>query len=36
MNVQAYDHWSCDTKQDAWFTASCFEAIFNTVDSHSR
>ncbi|PKB97337.1 hypothetical protein RhiirA5_431840 [Rhizophagus irregularis] len=33
MDVQAYDHWSCDTKQDAWFTASCFEAVFNTINS---
>src|SRR5207253_2256270 len=32
MDVQAYDHWSCDTKQDAWFTASCFEAVFNTIN----
>ena len=36
MDVQAYDHWSCDTKQDAWFTASCFEAVFNTINPHPR
>ena len=34
IDVQAYDHWSCDTKQDAWFTASCFEAVFNTINPH--
>lgn len=36
MDVQAYDHWSCDTKQDAWFTASCFEAVFNIINSRPR
>ena len=25
LNVQAFDHWSTDTKQDAWFTASFFD-----------
>jgi len=29
--VRAYDHWSTDTKQDAWFTASSFEAVFETI-----
>jgi hypothetical protein len=32
LDVQAYDHWSSDTKQDAWFTASCFESVFTTMD----
>jgi len=27
LDIQAYDHWSSDTKQDAWFIASCFEAV---------
>ncbi|GET54539.1 hypothetical protein GLOIN_2v1772784 [Rhizophagus irregularis DAOM 181602=DAOM 197198] len=36
MDVQAYDHWSCDTKQDAWFTTSCFEAVFNTISPRPR
>ena len=31
LNVQAFDHWSTDTKQDAWFTASSFEAVFETI-----
>ena len=32
LDIQAYDHWSSDTKQDAWFTASCFEAVFMTIN----
>ena len=34
MDIQAYDYWSYDTKQDAQFTASCFEAVFNTINPH--
>ena len=32
LDIRAYDHWSTDTKQDALFTASCFEAVFMTMD----
>jgi hypothetical protein len=32
LDVHAYDHWSTDTKQDAWFTASSFDAVFETLD----
>jgi len=32
LDVQAYNHWSSDTKQDAWFTASYFESVFTTMD----
>jgi hypothetical protein len=32
LDIQAHDHWSSDTKQDAWFTASCFEAVFLTIN----
>ncbi|CAB4435616.1 unnamed protein product [Rhizophagus irregularis] len=32
LDVQAFDHWSTDTKQDAWFTASSFDAVFKTLD----
>jgi hypothetical protein len=32
MDVQAYNYWSCNTKQDVWFTTSCFEAVFNTIN----
>jgi hypothetical protein len=31
LDIRAYDHWSIDTKQDAWFTAFSFEAIFKTI-----
>jgi hypothetical protein len=27
LDVQAFDHWSTDTKQDAWFTASSFDTV---------
>ena len=36
LNVSAYDHWSTDTKQDAWFTASCFEAMFNNIEKKPK
>ena len=32
LNISAYDHWSTDTKQDTWFIASCFEAMFNNIE----
>jgi len=32
LNVQAFDHWSTDTKQDAWFTASSFDSVFDNLD----
>ncbi|CAB5119205.1 unnamed protein product [Rhizophagus irregularis] len=31
FEIRAYNHWSTDTKQDAWFTASLFEAGFETI-----
>ena len=36
LNIAAYDHWSLDTKQDAWFTASCFEAVFETIEEKPK
>ncbi|CAG8511286.1 20307_t:CDS:2 [Gigaspora rosea] len=36
LNVSAYDHWSTDMKQDTWFTASCFEAVFNNIDKKPK
>ncbi|RHZ71090.1 hypothetical protein Glove_262g77 [Diversispora epigaea] len=36
LDVNAYDHWSTDTKQDAWFTASCFEAVFETIEEKPK
>ncbi|RHZ80994.1 hypothetical protein Glove_130g138 [Diversispora epigaea] len=32
LDIQAYDHWSSDTKQDAWFTASYFECVFLSIN----
>ncbi len=32
LNVQAFDHWSTDTKQDAWFTISSFDSVFENLD----
>ena len=36
LDVKAYDHWSIDIKQDAWFTASAFEAVFKTIDKKPK
>ncbi|RHZ49869.1 hypothetical protein Glove_510g27 [Diversispora epigaea] len=36
LNIEAYDHWSLDTKQDAWFTASAFEAVFETIEKKPK
>jgi hypothetical protein len=32
LDVQAFDHWSTDTKQDVWFTSLSFDAVFKTLD----
>ena len=36
LDVRAYDHWSMDTKQDAWFIASAFEAVFETMNKKPK
>ena len=36
LDVQAFDHWSTDTKQDAWFTASSFEAVFESLEKKPK
>ena len=36
LDVHAFDHWSTDTKQDAWFTASSFDAVFETLNPKPR
>ena len=36
LEIQAHDHWSFNTKQDIWFTASCFEAVFTTLNPKPR
>lgn len=33
LNIRASDHWSDDNKQDAWFTASAFDAVLSNLGS---
>jgi len=32
LNVNVFDHWSGDTRQDTWFTASSLQATLETLD----
>ncbi|GBB86223.1 hypothetical protein RclHR1_12660003 [Rhizophagus clarus] len=32
LNIEAFDHWSDDTKQDAWFTASSLYAVIENLE----
>lgn len=32
LKIDAYDHWSDDTKQDAWFTASSLHGVLEVMD----
>ncbi|GBB90470.1 hypothetical protein RclHR1_17450001 [Rhizophagus clarus] len=32
LEIQAFDHWSNNNRQDAWFTASSFDAVFNLLN----
>jgi hypothetical protein len=32
LDIQAFDHWSNDTKQDAWFTASSLHGVIKTLE----
>jgi hypothetical protein len=36
LEIQAFDHWSNDNKQDAWFTASSFDAVFTSFDQKPK
>ncbi|RHZ82825.1 hypothetical protein Glove_103g290 [Diversispora epigaea] len=36
IDISAYDHWSLDIKQDAWFTASAFETAFETLENKPK
>ena len=36
LNVNAFDHWSGDTKQDAWFTASSLHGVVETLESKPK
>jgi len=31
LELTAYDYWSNNTKQDAWFTASSFDIVFESL-----
>ncbi|GBC02273.1 hypothetical protein RclHR1_04530015 [Rhizophagus clarus] len=30
--IEAFDHWTCDAKQDAWFTASSLHGVIEALD----
>ena len=32
LNIQAHDHWSNDSRQDAWFTASSLHAVVESME----
>lgn len=32
IRIEAFDHWSCDAKQDAWFTASSLHGVIEVLD----
>uniref|UniRef100_U9T958 Uncharacterized protein n=1 Tax=Rhizophagus irregularis (strain DAOM 181602 / DAOM 197198 / MUCL 43194) TaxID=747089 RepID=U9T958_RHIID len=32
LDVQVFDHWSNDTRQDAWFTASSLHTVIETLN----
>lgn len=36
MNIEAFDHWSDDTKQDAWFTASSLHAVIENLEQKPK
>lgn len=36
LNINAYDHWSGDTKQDAWFTASSLHGVLETLEKKPK
>ena len=32
LDIQVFDHWSNDTRQDAWFTASLLHTVIETMN----
>ncbi|RHZ76642.1 hypothetical protein Glove_194g125 [Diversispora epigaea] len=36
LDIQTYDHWSNDTKQDAWFTASSLHSVIEILEKKPR
>jgi hypothetical protein len=33
LDVQVFDHWSNDTRQDVWFTTSSLYTVIETMNS---
>jgi hypothetical protein len=36
LQVTAYDHWSADMRQDAWFTASSLHAVVESLENKPK
>ena len=36
LNVNAFDHWCGDTKQDAWFTTSFLHGVIETLEKKPK
>ncbi|CAG8693427.1 hypothetical protein GLOIN_2v1474313 [Rhizophagus irregularis DAOM 181602=DAOM 197198] len=36
LDIQAYDHYSNDLRQDVWFTASSFHAVIESINKKSE
>lgn len=36
LNIQAFDHWSSDSRQDAWFTASSLHAVIESLETKPK
>ncbi|RHZ81982.1 hypothetical protein Glove_115g1 [Diversispora epigaea] len=36
IDINAFDHWSGDTKQDAWFTASSLHGVVETLEKKPK
>lgn len=36
LDVSAFDHWSNDTRQDAWFTASSLHGVLTSIENKPK
>jgi hypothetical protein len=36
LNVEAFDHWSNDTRQDAWFTVASLHTVMETLEQKPK
>ena len=34
LNIEAFDHWSNDTRQDAWFAASFLHSALESLEKN--